>query len=60
MPEKTESQSNDVDCATQPAEVFAEGEFDPRELYPLIAKTAAAAGWDDPTMDVYNHYEAET
>jgi hypothetical protein len=29
-------------------------ELDPRVLYPLMAKSAAAAGWDDPEMDVYN------
>lgn len=33
-------------------------EFDSRELYPLMAKSAAAAGWDDPEMDVYNDYDA--
>jgi hypothetical protein len=33
-------------------------EFDPRELYPLMARSAAAAGWDDPEMDVYNDYDA--
>jgi hypothetical protein len=33
-------------------------EFDPRVLYPLMAKSAAAAGWDDPEMDVYNGYDA--
>ena len=33
-------------------------EVDPRELYPLTAKTAAAAGWDDPEMDIYNDYDA--
>jgi hypothetical protein len=32
--------------------------FDPRELYPLISKTAGDAGWADPSMDVYNDYEA--
>lgn len=30
---------------------------DPRELYPLTAKSAGAAGWDDPEMDVYNDYD---
>jgi D-alanine-D-alanine ligase-like ATP-grasp enzyme len=35
----------------------AEG-FDPSELYPLIARSAAAAGWDDPEMDEYNDYDA--
>ena len=29
-------------------------QVDPRELYPLTAKTAAAAGWDDPEMDIYD------
>jgi len=39
--------------------LLVEGEeFDPRELYPLIAKSAAAAGWDDPELDVYNDYSA--
>jgi hypothetical protein len=39
--------------------LFAEGEeFDPREVYPLMAKAAAAAGWDDPDMDAYDNYDA--
>jgi hypothetical protein len=39
--------------------LFADGEqFDPRELYALMAKSAAAAGWDDPDMDAYNDYDA--
>jgi hypothetical protein len=38
--------------------LIAEGDSDPRELYPLIAKTAAEAGWDDPAMDEYNDYDA--
>jgi hypothetical protein len=39
--------------------LFAEGEeFDPREVYPLMAKSAAAAGWDDPELDAYNDYDA--
>jgi hypothetical protein len=39
--------------------LIAEGEdFDPRELYPLMAKSAAAAGWDDPDLDAYNDYDA--
>jgi hypothetical protein len=33
-------------------------EVDPRALYPLTAKSAAAAGWDDPEMDVYNGDDA--
>ena len=32
-------------------------EFDAREMYPLIAKTAADAGWSDPIMDEYDHYD---
>jgi hypothetical protein len=35
----------------------AEGEFNPRELYPLISKTVAAAGWEDPAMDAYDSYD---
>ena len=30
---------------------------DPRELYPLIARTAAEAGWNDPLMDDYDRYD---
>jgi hypothetical protein len=33
------------------------GEFQPAELYPLIAKSAAAAGWDLPDMDEYDNYD---
>lgn len=32
-------------------------DFDPREAYPLIAKTAGEAGWNDPAMDAYDHYD---
>ena len=39
--------------------LIADGEeFDPRELYSVMAKSAAAAGWDDPDLDVYNDYDA--
>jgi hypothetical protein len=39
--------------------LLAEGEeFDARELYPLMAKSAASAGWDDPDLDAYNDYDA--
>jgi hypothetical protein len=39
--------------------LFADGEqFDPRQLYTLMAKSAAAAGWDDRDMDAYNDYDA--
>jgi hypothetical protein len=37
--------------------LFAEGEFEPREAYPLIAKTAAEAGWADHVMDAYDNYD---
>ena len=37
--------------------LFPEGEFSPRELYPLISKTAAEAGWTNPDMDVYDNYD---
>ncbi|MCE9545307.1 MAG: hypothetical protein K8T25_07300 [Planctomycetia bacterium] len=37
--------------------LLAGEEFHPREMYPLIAKTAAEAGWDDPLMDEYNDYD---
>jgi hypothetical protein len=30
---------------------LAEDDFDPREMYPLIANTVGEAGWNDPTMD---------
>jgi hypothetical protein len=33
-------------------------EWDARGLYPLMAKSAAAAGWDDPDMDAYNDCDA--
>ena len=26
-------------------------------MYPLIAKTAGEAGWSDPAMDAYDHYD---
>lgn len=37
--------------------LFEEDKFDPREFYPLIAKTAAEAGWADPIMDAYDNYD---
>lgn len=36
---------------------LADEPFDPRELYPRIARTAADAGWNDPVMDDYDRYE---
>lgn len=32
-------------------------DFQPSELYYLIAKTAGEAGWNDPAMDVYDRYD---
>ncbi len=37
--------------------LLSDGEFHASEAYPLIAKTAAAAGWDDPAMDAYDNYD---
>lgn len=37
--------------------MYDHGEFHPRELYPLISKAAAAAGWDQPVMEEYNNYD---
>ncbi len=37
--------------------LLVEEEFDAREIYPLIAKTAGDAGWNDPAMDVYDNYD---
>ena len=37
--------------------LLVEEEFDPRELYPLIAKTAGEAGWNEPMMDDYDRYD---
>ena len=37
--------------------LFAQDEFQPREMYPLISKTAAEAGWADPQMDDYDRYD---
>lgn len=38
--------------------LFTEEPFEPREMYPLTAKTAGDAGWNDPAMDVYDDYDA--
>ena len=37
--------------------LLVEEDFSPRELYPLIAKTAGEAGWNDTAMDAYDHYD---
>lgn len=31
--------------------------FELRELAPQLAKTATAAGWDDPVMAAYDHFD---
>ena len=38
--------------------IAEEEKFDPRELYPVMAKSVAAAGRDDPELDAYNDYDA--
>jgi hypothetical protein len=37
--------------------LLVEEAFNPREMYPLIAKTAADAGWNNPAMDDYDRYD---
>ncbi len=37
--------------------LFAQEDFQPREMYPLISKSAADAGWTDPQMDEYDRYD---
>ena len=37
--------------------LFSDDEFDPREAYPLMAKVAGEAGWNDPLMDAYDNYD---
>ena len=37
--------------------LFTDDEFDPREAYPLMAKAAGDAGWNDPLMDAYDNYD---
>ena len=36
--------------------LLTDDEFDPREVYPLMAKAAGAEGWNDPLMDAYDNY----
>jgi hypothetical protein len=38
--------------------IASDEKFDVRDFYPLIAKSAASAGWDDPDMDAYSDYDA--
>jgi len=37
--------------------LFSDEPFDSRDLYPLIARTAAEAGWCHPGMDDYDRYD---
>ena len=37
--------------------LLADEPHDPRDLYPLIARTAAEAGRNDPLMDDYDRYD---
>jgi hypothetical protein len=37
--------------------LLAADPHDPSELYPLISRTAADAGWNDPLMDDYDRYD---
>lgn len=37
--------------------LLSEDDFEPREMYSLISKTARDAGWDDPLMDAYDNYD---
>jgi len=37
--------------------LLADGDFDPRDAYALISKSAGEAGWNDPSMDVYDNYD---
>ena len=34
-------------------------EFDIRESYAAQSAALAAAGWDDPELDIYNDYDAQ-
>ncbi len=38
--------------------LFDDEPFDLRETYAAQSATAGVAGWDDPEMDVYDHYDA--
>ena len=37
--------------------ILAGDPHDPSEHYPLISRTAAEAGWNDPLMDDYDRYD---
>jgi hypothetical protein len=34
--------------------LYEDAPFDLKEAYPLMDEVAAKAGWNDPTMDIYN------
>jgi hypothetical protein len=38
--------------------LFSSDDFDVRETYAAQSAALAAAGWDDPALDVYNDYDA--
>lgn len=37
--------------------IVEDGPVAPSQMYPLIAKTAGDAGWNDPLMDAYDNYD---
>jgi hypothetical protein len=37
--------------------IFEREESHPREFYPLIERSFLKAGWDDPAMAAYDHYD---
>jgi hypothetical protein len=39
--------------------LLVEEPLEPREMYPLIAKTAGEAGWNQPAMDDYDRYDEQ-
>jgi hypothetical protein len=38
--------------------IFADESFDATDTYAAQSAVAGSAGWDDPEMDVYDHYDA--
>ena len=37
--------------------VYDDSDWTPEEQLWLLAQSGKAAGWDDPAMDVYDHYD---
>jgi hypothetical protein len=37
--------------------VYDDSDWTPEEQLRLLAQSGKAAGWDDPAMDVYDHYD---